>query len=124
MSRQSHSNTSASLLVAALSALTFALALASFDTRAADVYRWKDEQGKYHFSDKRAATKEAETISVKAPVQQPNPELEEYRQSVKTNLAALDAERKQAAQREATQKIIAAGVQQNCHQLRNAMRTE
>jgi hypothetical protein len=63
-------------------------------------------------------------VTVDAPEQRPNPELDKYRESVRTNLAVLDAERKESAQREATRRIIEAGVERNCKELRNAMRAE
>jgi len=94
------------------------------DAIATEVYRWKDAKGDYHFSDSRAAVQGASTMIIDAPNQRPNPELDQYRKAVRANLAALEAERQQAAKQQATQKIIEAGVQQNCSQLRNAMRAE
>jgi dihydroorotase-like cyclic amidohydrolase len=98
--------------------------IAGTDAIATEVYRWKDANGGYHFSDSRAAAQGASATIIDAPNQRPNPELDQYRKAVHANLAALEAEREQAAKQQATQKIIEAGVQQNCSQLRNAMRAE
>jgi len=101
-----------------------AAGFASGISQATDVYRWKDANGDYHYGDQRSAPEGASKMTVATPEQQPNPELDKYRQAVRTNLAALDAQREEAAKRQATQKLISNGVHQNCQQLRNAMRIE
>ena len=98
--------------------------LAAANAIATEVYHWKDANGETHFSDQRGAAAGAHTMSVDVPEQRPNPELDQYRQAVRVNLAALDAERRQAAEREANRKIVAAGVQRNCKQLRKAILAE
>src|SRR5262249_44161867 len=85
---------------------TLFAALVSASASATDVYHWKDANGEYHFGDQRAAPKGANTLKVDAPEQRPNPELEQYRKAVHTNLAALDAERREEAKRQETKKII------------------
>lgn len=107
-----------------LRACLLAAGCASVEASATEVYHWKDADGKVHFSDQRNATDGARPVTVNAPAQRPNPELDKYRVAVRTQLAALDAQRKEDADRAATQRIIAAGVEKNCKQLRNAMRTE
>lgn len=101
-----------------------AAGLVAGNALATDVYHWKDANGEYHFGDQRAAPEGARTMQVAVPEQRPNPELDQYRKAIHTHLAALDAEREEDAKRQATQKIISAGVQQNCKQLSNAMRAE
>lgn len=91
---------------------------------ATEVYHWKDANGATHFSDKRAAANGASMMTVEVPEQRPNPELDQYRQSVRVNLAMLDAERKATADREATRKVVTNNVQRHCRELRNAMRAE
>jgi len=87
------------------------------------VYRWKDADGKYHFSDQKPNAA-AEKLTIDTPAPKPNPELEQYRQQTRVNLATLDAERA-VAQREAkTHEIIAARQVRSCSALRNAMRVE
>lgn len=101
-----------------------AASLAGTDAFATEVYHWKDANGSAHFSDQRAAANGASTMTVAAPEQRPNPELDQYRQSVRVNLAMLDAERKAMADREASRQIVARSVQRNCRNLRNAIRAE
>lgn len=89
-----------------------------------EVYRWKDANGKYHFSDRRPERGDADKLSVDAPAHKPNPELEQFRQKTRAKLAALDAERQQAERESRTRQIIAARQERNCTELRNAMRAE
>jgi hypothetical protein len=101
-----------------------AIGLGSSISQATDVYRWKDANGDYHYGDQRSAPQGASKMTVDTPEQQPNPELDKYRQAVRANLAELDAQREQAAKAQAAQQLIANGVHQNCQQLRNAIRVE
>jgi Domain of unknown function (DUF4124) len=104
--------------------LLVTIAINANTLNAAEIYRWKDANGKYHFSDQRPATVKAEAVTVDSPEQKPNPELDQYRQSVRTNLAALDAERAEAQKLAAAQKVVTVRQQRSCKQLRNTRRAE
>lgn len=63
----------------AASLITTALHLPSGDTQAAELYKWTDEQGRTHYSDKPPPGKEAETRAVQpvadsAPLPTPSKE--------------------------------------------------
>ena len=88
-----------------------------------EVYRWKDANGKYHFSDQKPDTA-ADKVTIDTPVPQPNPELDQFRQQTRVNLAALDAEHAEAQRAAKTLKAIAARQERSCTALRNAIRAE
>ncbi len=69
---------------------------------AAKVYRWVDEQGQVHFSDKAPPVAEqekglaVESIDIEVPKAVENPELKQYRQDTRRRLEALDKENQEA----------------------------
>lgn len=59
-----HTSPHSSPLTISASAILFTLALAAFSASAAGVYKWKDADGKTHYSDKPPPDIKAETIQI------------------------------------------------------------
>ena len=90
--------------VKVLAIFIICVTLCCHSTRSlAEVYRWVDENGKVHFSDKKPQdqTKQVEAVDVKAPPVIDNPELHQTMEQNRERFKALDAEREMKAKQEA-----------------------
>ena len=103
--RQNHSGLQQRIDAMLPSKLTILLSLLTILTTlpsAAQIYRWVDENGKVHFSDKKPETREAETVSVEAPPVLPPDEGElRRRELLRRAEADFQYKRRRAAEEDA-----------------------
>lgn len=80
----------------------------------AGIYKWKDADGKVHFSDQAPAQHKAQKIDIDASPAEVDPELEQYRQRNRALLKVWDTERNQKQQQQAEKRQQLAQRRQRC----------
>lgn len=102
-------------LLLALSMLLL-LPLRAIPVCAAEVYRWTDEQGRVHFSDRapQDGTIEASAVAVPVAPAQPDPEMQRERERSRKLLEVWDTERQQRLESEQQASAAAEQRAQRC----------
>ena len=91
--------------------LMYLLVVLAASPGAAQVYRWVDEDGKVHFSDKKPETKAAETVNIEAPPVLPPDEGElRRRELLRRAEADFQYNRRRAAEEEAKTQALEAEI--------------